>query len=134
MTRERAKQLRDIIAAAFSKEDDAVVLETPSLLPEWAPGVSYVTGRKIIYDGVVYKVLQDHTSQSGWAPDLAPSLFAEVLIPDPDVIPDWRQPDSTNAYMTGDKVRFNGVVYESLIDNNVWSPADYPAGWRVVEG
>ena len=133
MTRERAKQLRDIIAAAFSKEDDAVVLETPSLLPEWEAGVSYVTGRKIVYDGVVYKVLQDHTSQPGWAPDLAPSLFAEVLIPDPDVIPDWRQPDSTNAYMTGDKVRFNGVVYESLIDNNVWSPEAYPAGWRVVE-
>ena len=133
MTRERAKQLRDIIAAAFSKEDDAVALETPSLLPEWEAGVSYVTGRKIIYDGVVYKVLQDHASQAGWAPDLAPSLFAEVLIPDPDVIPDWRQPDSTNAYMTGDKVRFNGVVYESLIDNNVWSPEAYPAGWRVVE-
>jgi len=32
----------------------------------------------------------------------------------------------------GDKVRFNGKVYESVINGNVWSPADYPAGWREV--
>ena len=133
MTKGQARKLRSVIINAVSKEDDAVAIENPNLLPEWEPDVIFEAGRKIVYFGVVYKVLQTHTSQSGWAPDLAPSLFAEVLIPDPDVIPDWRQPDSTNAYMTGDKVRFNGVVYESLIDNNVWSPADYPAGWRVVE-
>ena len=42
------------------------------------------------------------------------------------------QPDSTNPYKKGDRVRFNGKVYESLIDNNVWSPSAYPAGWREV--
>lgn len=84
------------------------------------------------YEGILYKVLQDHTSQATWTPTDAPSLFAKVLIPDPDVIPDWEQPDSTNAYMTGDKVRFEGKVYESLIDNNVWSPAAYPAGWKEI--
>ena len=35
--------------------------------------------------------------------------------------------------MTGDKVKYEGLVYESLIDNNVWCPKDYPAGWKVVE-
>ena len=35
--------------------------------------------------------------------------------------------------MTGDKVRYNGKVYESLIDNNVWSPIGYPQGWKEVE-
>lgn len=133
MTIERARRLRAVIAEAMSKEDDAVVLETPNLLPEWAEGVAYITGRKLLFGGVVYKVLQDHTSQSSWTPDVSPSLFARVLIPDEDVIPEWEQPDSTNAYMTGDKVRYNGVVYESIIDNNIWSPEAYPAGWRVVE-
>ena len=36
------------------------------------------------------------------------------------------------SYYEGDKVKFEGKVYESLIDNNVWSPADYPAGWKEV--
>ena len=47
-------------------------------------------------------------------------------------IPEWEQPDSTNPYMTGDKVRFEGKVYQSLIDNNVWSPTAYPQGWEEV--
>lgn len=132
MTEERARQLRAIIAEAMSKEDDEVVLANVNLLPEWAPGVQYTTGKKLSYGGVVYKVLQDHTSQSGWEPNVAASLFARVLIPDESVVPEWEQPDSTNAYMKGDRVSFNGVVYESLIDNNVWSPAVYPAGWKEV--
>ena len=70
--------------------------------------------------------------QAGWTPVTAPSLWAKVLIPDENVIPEWEQPDSTNPYMAGDKILFNGQVYESLIDNNIWSPEVYPAGWRIV--
>ena len=45
---------------------------------------------------------------------------------------EWVQPDSTNPYMKGDKVIFNGQIYASVIDNNVWSPSAYPAGWEAV--
>ena len=123
----RAMELRAIIEEAMSKEDDSVVLETPQLLPEWKAGIAYTTGKKIQYGGIVWKVLQDHTSQEGWEPGIAPSLFAEVLIPDPDVVPEWKQPDSTNPYMTGDKVTHNGSTWVSTIDNNVWEPGVY--GW-----
>ena len=133
MTEQRAKQLRAVIAEAMSKEEDSVVLDNRTLLPEWEPGVQYTIDKKLIYNDIVYKVLQSHTSQSDWTPDVAVSLFARVLIPDEDVIPDWEQPDSTNPYMTGDKVRYNGHVYESLIDNNIWSPEAYPAGWKLIE-
>ena len=80
------------------------------------------------YDGVLYKCLQDHTVQVDWTPTAASSLWAKVLIPDPDIIPEWEQPDSTNPYMAGDKVILDGIIYVSLIDNNVWKPTDYP-GW-----
>lgn len=54
--------------------------------------------------------------------------------PEPGDIPEWVQPTGAHdAYMTGDRVRYKGVVYESLIDGNVWSPETYPAGWAVVE-
>lgn len=128
--------MRAVIEQAMSKEEDTVVLENPNLLPVWQPDVDYVTDRKIVFDNVVYKVLQNHTSQYGWEPGAAPSLFAKVLIPDPEVIPVWEQPDSTNPYMTGDKVHFpdaDDPVYESLIDGNVWSPEAYPQGWKIVE-
>lgn len=126
----RAMELRKVIEEAMSKEEDTVVLENPDLLPEWKEGLAYTTGKKIQYGGIVWKVLQDHTSQAGWEPGVAPSLFAEVLIPDPDVIPEWKQPDSTNPYMAGDKVTHNGSTWVSTIDNNVWEPGVY--GWDVV--
>ena len=78
-------------------------------------------------------MLQAHTVQANWTPDAAPSLFAEVLTdPTGQTILEWKQPDSTNPYMTGDKVKYEGVIYESLIDNNVWSPVAYPAGWKQI--
>ena len=113
--------------------DDVVALSIQEFYDVWNVGVSYEVGRYLQYKGVLYKVLQAHTSQESWTPDMTPSLYAKVLIdPTGETIPDWEQPDSTNAYMIGDKVRFEGVVYESVVDNNIWSPSAYPAGWKVV--
>ena len=75
--------------------------------------------------------MQDHTSQTAWTPESAPSLFAKVLISDPETIPEWIQPDSTNPYQTNDKVTHNGATWISTIDNNVWEPGAY--GWTKVE-
>lgn len=132
MTEQRARQLRIAISNAMQNEDDAVVLANSMLLPEWEDGINYAAGQKIRYGEVVYRVLQTHISQANWNPVDAPSLFAKVLIPDENVIPEWEQPGATNPYMKGDKVMFRGVKYESLIDNNVWSPEAYPAGWQVI--
>lgn len=114
--------------------DDAVALTISEFYDEWTPNAKYEVGRYLLYKNVLYKVLQPHTSQDSWTPDITASLYAKVLTdPTGETILDWVQPDSTNAYMTGDKVRYNGVVYESTIDNNIWSPEAYPAGWKVVE-
>lgn len=130
---ERARALRRQIENLAQTTDDEQALQCTELFPAWSgDSFSYAAGERVRYNGTLYKVLQSHTSQTDWTPDTAVSLFAEVLIPDPEIIPDWVQPDSTNAYMTGDRVIFEGLVYESLIDNNVWSPVAYPAGWQEV--
>lgn len=129
---ELARKLRPLLELAAQSLEPADALEGVELFPTWKTDTAYEVGYKVRHGGILYACLQAHTSQAGWEPGVAPSLWAKVLIPDPDVIPDWEQPDSTNAYMKGDKVRFDGKVYESLIDNNVWSPAVYPAGWREV--
>ena len=116
---------------------DEQALQVPLMFPKWQAGKAYVVGDRVLYLGVLYKVLQAHTSQQGWEPDIAPSLFAKNLIVKDEEgeqvdIPEWVQPDSTNPYMIGDKVKFEGKVYQSLIDNNVWSPSAYPQGWEEV--
>lgn len=112
---------------------DGAALKMPEVFPHWSGNSKeYVKGDKVLYDGVLYKVLQNHTSQEGWTPTSAPSLFAKVLTSEGEIL-DWEQPSSTNPYMKGDKVKYNGKIYESVIDNNVWSPEAYPQGWKEVE-
>ena len=110
--------------------DDNTALRMVEFYPEWANGTAYTVGYKVQYKGTLFKVLQDHTSQDGWEPNNAPSLWAKVLIPDENVIPEWEQPDSTNPYMTGDKVTHNGKTWVSDVDNNVWEPGVY--GWVEI--
>lgn len=129
---ELAKKLRPLIEQAAQSFTDETALDAVSLFPSWQSGVEYTAGQRVRYDGVLYTVLQTHTSQDTWKPDTASSLFAKVLIPDDNTIPEWEQPNATNAYKKGDRVMFEGAVYESLIDNNVWSPSAYPAGWKIV--
>ena len=113
--------------------DDAKALAIQEFYDDWEVGVKYEVGTYIRYEGVLYKVITAHTSQSDWTPISASSLFAKVLTdPTGETINEWVQPDSTNAYMTGDKVIFEGKTYESVIDNNVWSPSAYPAGWKEI--
>ena len=85
------------------------------------------------YEGKLYKVIQEHTSQDDWIPSELPALYLSMM-PE-NVIPEWVQPTGGHdAYNTGDKVIFEGKVYESLIDNNTWSPTDYAQGWKEVIG
>ena len=130
---ELARKLRPYIEKAALSLSDEDALEAVDLFPNWNKDHGeYLKDDKVKFEGVLYKCLQAHHSQEMWYPTAAPSLWAKVLIPDENVIPEWEQPDSTNPYMKGDKVMFEGQVYESLIDNNIWSPAAYPAGWTQV--
>ena len=125
---ELARKLRPYIEKAALSLSDEDAIEAVQLFPNWNANAAYLEGDKVNYEGTLYKCLQSHAAQDAWTPTAAPSLWAKVLIPDENVIPEWEQPDSTNPYMRGDKVMFEGQVYESAIDNNIWSPSAYPAG------
>ena len=129
ITEKAIERLKDIHKQAqinCNSNTDEEALETKSLYPDWETdfenGDTITMGMRVNYKDVLYKVLQTHQKQETWNPIDATSLFAEVLIPNDDVVPEWVQPDSTNAYMKGDKVTHNGKTWESLVDNNVWEP------------
>ena len=130
MTRTEAKAVIAALVTLRESATDEQALSVPALYPAWRSGVRYAAGQRVIFDGVLYKVLQDHTSQDDWTPDAAPSLFSRVLIPDGETIPEWVQPDSTNTYSKGDRVTHNGKTWVSDIDINSWEPGVY--GWTEV--
>ena len=130
MTNQEARAFIKSLVNLRTSATDEQAIAAVAVYPEWKKDVNYNVDDRVLYNDILYKVLTAHTSQADWIPDAAPSLFAKVLIPDVDVIPEWEQPDSTNPYMKGDKVTYQGKTYESLIDNNVWSPIEY--GWQEI--
>lgn len=128
---ERARALRAKIESNATAMPDEEAVQFVELFPNWSPdGISYAVDTRVRYNGVLYRVLQEHVSQAEWTPTAAASLFTKVLIPDENVIPEWEQPDSTNPYMAGDTVTHNGQTWTSDVDNNVWEPGVY--GWTEV--
>lgn len=123
-------ELVRFLKAAIVTANDEAALTGKDLYPLWNETAIYKKDQRVRFDNVLYKCLQSHTAQATWTPTDAPSLWAKVLIPDPEVIPEWEQPESTNPYMKGDKVKHKGKTWSSTVDNNVWEPGVY--GWTEV--
>lgn len=58
------------------RDEDAV--KVPNLYPAFVVGKDYKVGERLSHLGVLYRVLQAHTSQATWTPDVAHSLFEKV--------------------------------------------------------
>lgn len=125
-----AKKYRKAIEDSSASLPDEEILEVPNLAPVWTPGIAYEAGFRVQYQGIIYRCLTAHTAIETWNPKDAPSLWAEVLIPDENVIPDWKQPESTNPYKKGDKVKHKGKIWVSDVDGNVWEPG--VNGWKEI--
>ena len=135
MKRSELLKIRSMIEKASVSLADNDALEAVELFPAWQEGMSYVAGQRVRYDEKLYRVVQPHVSQADWLPPDTPALYTDIA--EPGTIPVWRQPTGAqDAYMIGDMVHYPTIddpVYVSTIDNNVWSPEEYPQGWEVVE-
>ena len=121
----------EMLGVNFDNLTDEQALLVPNVFPLWQVDTQYLVDQRVVFNDILFKVLVQHKSQADWTPSAAPSLFAKVIVGTDGPLP-WQQPDSTNPYMIGDKVIFQDKIYVSKIDNNVWSPIDYPDGWEEV--
>ena len=120
MTRNELNKLRRLIekASAFLSDEDA--LEAPVLFPYWEVGKAYAKDDRFAYGDKLYKVLQPHTSQADWTPDITPSLYAEVGQPQQGDTPDNPIPYNNNMELFKDKYysQFD-VVYLCFRDTEI---------------
>lgn len=135
-----AEQLRRAIQMLAATLTEEQALEIPTIFPAWETERAYEAedtvsyGENSVGDPQLYTVVQAHTSQADWTPDATPALYTAIGLDD-DGYPVWSQPTGAHdAYNTGDIVNYNGTLYKSLIDGNVWAPDVYEAGWEVYDG
>ena len=140
---QKALELRKALQLFLATLDADVhatdMMEVSSAFPKYKIGKAYKVkevfryGENSVGDAQLYQVLQDHTSAAEWTPDTAASLYKKIGVTE-EGYPEWVQPlGASDAYTTGDIVSYNGVLYKSTVDGNVWTPNAYPAGWESVE-
>ena len=134
---EQAEAIREAMDVAGAMLDEEMALECVRLYRSWEIGKTYQVGEYLTYgqngvgDPQLYKVNIAHKSQSDRPPGTTPNLFSPIGLDDSGY-PVWSQPTGAHdAYNTGDIVNYNGTLYKSTIDGNVWSPESYPDGWEL---
>lgn len=132
-----AEQLRRAMQMFAQTLTDEEAMEIATVYPAYEIGKAYAVNEMLTYgvnevgDPQLYRVAQAHTSQEDWKPDATPALYTPIGLTE-EGYPVWSQPTGAHdAYNTGDIVDYNGTLYKSLIDGNVYSPEEYPAGWEV---
>jgi hypothetical protein len=135
---ELRKALQFFLATMDADTQLADMMEVATVFPKYVVGKAYAVkevfsyGENSVGDPQLYQVLQAHTSAAEWTPDTASSLYKKIGVTE-DGYPEWVQPlGASDAYNTGDIVDYNGTLYKSTVDGNVWAPDAYPQGWEVV--
>jgi hypothetical protein len=139
---QRLTALRALVRIDLDDKIRGDLVEDPSpfaaLYDLWVAGEAVEVGDLRAFDHpdhglVVVECIQAHTTQDDWTPDVTPALWKIHRVTSGDQPDEWVQPTGAHdAYNTGDRVTFEGQVYESLIDGNVWSPAESPSSWQLI--
>lgn len=134
-----AEQFRKALQMFAQSLTDEDALEVAAVFPKYEAGKNYKANEMVTYgtnavgDPQLYRVVSAHRSQEDWTPDSTPALYVPIGL-DAEGHPIWSRPTGAHdAYNTGDVVDYNGVLYESLLDGNVYAPDEHPTGWKAVE-
>lgn len=107
--------------------DDVTASEHADLFEPWVASKAYAVGDIVSHNGLLYRCVQAHTSQTDWTPENTPALWTQIGDPSEEY-PEWSQPlGAHDAYELGAKVSHNGKKWVSDVASNVWEPGVY--GW-----
>lgn len=130
LANETAEAIEQIVASSEVTDEQALALA--QFYPEWQVGIAYTVKEIVKYEEQLYRVVQDHTSQSDWLPSEASSLYALIVLGE-DGIEEWTLPTGAHdSYAIGAQVRHAGQIWESLIDGNTQEPGTDERWWKLV--
>ena len=133
ITRKQMEQIVEQLKAMREAATDETAETTPALFPTLKQDGGLIkAGTRIQFNGKVYKARVDLWDNPGNDPATADTLWVEVKKQgDYREIPEVIEP--ALAFSKGEIGIWKNQLYRSLIDNNVWNPEAYPAGWEVVQ-
>ena len=132
MTRAEALKLRAIVEQAAASLDDKTASEAPTLFPRLKQDGSLVrAGTRICHNGEIKKAAVDLWDTADNSPDNATALWETLDYKDGyRIIPETIT--VTGAFAKGERGWWNGKLYESAVENNVYTPEQYAPNWTEV--
>lgn len=127
---EKARQVRQIIEEAMVNVADKMASQVPELSPSLKQDGSLVkVGTRINWNGLLKRAAVDLYDTEVNNPDNAPTLWENIMYKDGiRIIPEAITVGT--AFAKDELGLWEDKIYVSLIDNNVWTPAQNAAGWK----
>lgn len=130
--------ITDPIPALIMRADltDIEASNYVSVYPKWQAGFNYKKDWIIRYEGDLYRIGQDHTSQEQWVPGAegTTALYSKIDISE-DGYEIWQEWDGVSGSYAKDQIvkdPNDEQLYKSLLDNNVWGPpSEQPNYWEL---
>lgn len=115
--------------------DDNTALRMTEFYPEWAADTEYTIGYKVQRNGKLWRVLQAHTSQAGWEPENAASLWTEICESHAGTLEDPIPYSGNMALESGKYYSQDNKVYRCIRDtgNPVYNALSELVGLYVEE-
>ena len=137
-TKKELEALRSLLTSIIMRSDltKAESQQFLEFYPEWIPDTEYKQGWIIRHNGELYRIGQDHISQSNWIPGTSgtEALYSKIEFTE-DNYEIWKEWDGVSgSYANGQIVKdpTDEQLYQSLIDNNVWGPpSTQPDYWQL---
>lgn len=129
---ERARMLRKNIIVSSASLEDKVASETPELFARLNQNGELIkVGTRINWKGVLKRASVDLYDTLENNPDNAPTLWEDIEYKEGyRIIP---QTITVGTAFSKDELGWwEDTLYKSLLDNNVWTPEQYPSGWEIV--
>ena len=96
--------------------DDNTALRMREFYPEWTPGTACTAGFKVQRNGRLWRCIQAHTSQTGWEPENAASLWEQINETHSGELADPIPYEGNMALSEGLYYIQDGVIYRCIRD------------------
>ncbi len=133
MTETQARAIRQILVNGSASLTDAAVSMAPECLDRMTYDGSLIKhGTRINWGGTIKRAAVDLWDREDNDPDHAPTLWEDVLYRKGyRIIPETITVGL--AFSEGEIGWWGDVLYRSKVDNNVYTPAQYPDNWELAE-
>lgn len=128
---QKAEEIRKAINKFAENQTDETLIDNKAAFQLWnGNGLEVKAGEIYLYNDELYRVVQDHTTQNDWAPDITPALYTKISV---EEFPQWVQPTGAHdSYMKGAKVSDEGKRWVSNKDYNIYKPGLVLGDWSEV--